>query len=180
MPLSPSLKQILERERDRGFASLAETTLTGRVPIPGEWLNQALRDARPEDDDTPVKGIALAIQDTTRGTLLVSLDQWPLPKLIEIPFLWDSQLDIGPAGGPVLRLTHEATGLLGTAIPLIIASLKTEGIRSEGRHITLALGTLLKKQNLSDLMSFITRLELRGARGMVWVDFALSIPEKKI
>lgn len=180
MPAPPYLKQIFERERSRGFANLAGTDLTGRLPIPGEWLNQALREGKPEDDGSPVKGIALAIQDTTRGTLLVSLEQWPLPKLIEIPFLWDPKVETGVPGGPILRLTHEATGLLGTAIPLIIGSLKNSGIRAEGRHVNIALGTLLKEQGLDDVMGFLTRLELRGARGVLWVDFALSIPEKKI
>jgi hypothetical protein len=171
--------QLFERERSRGFANLTGTALTGRVPIPGEWLNQALRDGRPEDDDSPVKGVALAIQDTTRGTLLVSLDKWPLPRLMEIPFQWDPKLDLKAPGAPILHVTHEATGLLAPAIPILIASVKRDGIRAEGRHITLCLGTLLQKQNMSDILGLLTRLEMRGSRGTLWVEFALSIPEKK-
>ncbi len=175
--MSPSVSQILARERSRGFAHLRGTKLAGRIPIPGEWINQALRDGKPEDSDSPVKGIALAIQDATRGTLLVSLDKWPLPKMFEVPFLWDPKLDLTSPGAPLLRLTHEVTGLLAPAIPIIVGSAKQEGIRAEGRHVTIALGTLLQKHDLGDLIPLITHLELRGVPGKLWLTFELSIPE---
>ena len=170
------LLSLLTRERSQGFPNLRGTRLSGVLPIPGEWLNQALREGRPESDDSPVKGIALAIQDTTRATLLVSLDKWPLPKLMEIPLLWDPLLDLTAPGGPTLRLTHELGGLLGGAIPVIVGAAKQPGIRAEGRHITLALGELLKKQNLGDVLALFTHLELRGAPGTLFLHFTLEIP----
>ena len=170
------LLTLLARERAAGFPHLRGTSLRGVLPIPGEWLNQAMREGRPEADDSPVKGIALAVQDTTRATLLVSLDKWPLPKLMEIPLLWDPILDMSAPGGPTLRLTHELGGLLGTAIPVIVAAAKQTGIRAEGRHITLALGEILKKQGLGDLLALFTKLELRGAPGTLYLHFTLEIP----
>ena len=176
-PLS-STSALLDRERRAGFPSLRGARLAGSLPLPGEWINQALREGKPETDDSPVKGIALAVQDAARATLLVSLDKWPLPKIVEIPFLWDPVLDLSAPGGPILRLTHEAGGLLGAAIPVIVSSLKQPAVRSEGRHITVAIGEILRKKGLGDLVSLLTRLEMRGTPGALTLIFALSIPEQ--
>jgi hypothetical protein len=176
MPLT--LNQLFSRIRERCFTDTPGASIVGRLPIPGDWLNRILRESAPEGDSSPIKGVALAIQEETRATLLVSLDKWPLPKIVEIPFLWDPSLDMSAPGAPVLRLTHEASGLFAPAIPLLIGYVNKEGIRAEGKHITVALGTLLKKQGLDDLIPLISTLELRGAPGKLWLRFTLKVLEK--
>jgi hypothetical protein len=103
------LQKILERELASGFASLPGTQIKGKLPVPGALINQALKEAIAKKSG-PVKGVMVALLEGNKAIAVVAIDQFLLPKTLELPFTIEptvakdgkliATVQLEPGGGP--------------------------------------------------------------------------------
>jgi len=167
------LQKILERELASGFASLPGTHLRGTLPVPSALLNQALREALAQKNG-PVKGVLIALLDDNKAIAVVALEQWPLPKQVELPF---SISPVVARGGKLLAsITLDPPGgLLGALIPMLAGLVP--GVRASGNTLEFDLGAQLKEKSGHDFTPLIEKLEIRTRRSFLDITFALRVPE---
>lgn len=174
--LAPMLQKILERELASGFASLPGTYLRGTLPVPSALLNQALREALAQKSG-PVKGVLIALLDDNKAIAVVAIEQWPLPKQVELPFT------IAPVvaknGKLIAAITlDKLEGIIGMLIPLLAGLVP--GVKANGNTLEIDLGAQLKEKSGHDFTPLIEKLEIRTRRSFLDIAFALRVPETEV
>ena len=169
------LQKILERELASGFSSLPGTQIKGTLPVPGALLNQALKDALAKKSG-PVKGVMVALLDGNKAIAVVAIDQFLLPKTLELPF--SIEPTVARNGQLIVTIQLESPGgLVGVLIPLLAGLVP--GVTANGTMLSIDLGTQLKEKSGHDLAPLIEKLELSTRRGFLDIAFSLSVPEEK-
>lgn len=170
------LQKILERELASGFSSLPGTQIKGNLPVPGALLNQALKDALAKKSG-PVKGVMVALLDSNKAIAVVAIDQFLLPKTLELPFSIEPTV---ARNGQLIATIHlePPGGLVGVLIPLLAGLVP--GVTANGTTLSIDLGTQLKEKSGHDLAPLIDKLELSTRRGFLDIAFSLRVPEEKV
>jgi hypothetical protein len=169
------LQKILERELGSGFASLPGTHIQGKLPVPGTLLNQALKEALAKKSG-PVKGVMVALLEGNKAIAVVAIDQFLLPKTLELPFT--IQPTVAQNGKLIATVELEPPGgLVGVLIPLLAGLMP--GVTASGTTLSIDLGARLKEKSGHDFGHLIERLELSTRRGFLDISFSLRVPEEK-
>ena len=170
------LQKILERELSSGFASLPGTHLQGKLPVPGALINQALKEALAKKS-SPVKGVMVALLDENKAIAVVAIDQFLLPKTLELPFT--IQPTVAKNGKLIVTVQLEPTsGLVGVLIPLLAGLMP--GVTTSGMALSLDVGARLKEKSGHDFTPLMERLELGSRRGFLDISFSLRVPEETV
>lgn len=169
------LQTILERELASGFASLPGTRIKGKLPVPGALINQALKDALAKKNG-PVKGVMVALLDGNKAVAVVAIDQFLLPKTLELPFTIEPTV---AQNGKLIATIHldPPGGLVGALIPLLAGLVP--GVTANGTTLSIDLGAQLKEKSGHDFAHLMESLELSTRRGFLDVAFSLQVPEEK-
>ncbi len=169
------LQKILERELASGFASLPGTQIKGNLPVPGALLNQALKDALLKKSG-PIKGVMVALLEGNKAIAVVAIDQFLLPKTLELPFTIEPKV---AKNGQLVATVHlePPGGLVGVLIPLLAGLVP--GVTANGTMLSIDLGARLQEKSGHDLAPLIEKLELSTRRGFLDIAFSLRVPEVK-
>ena len=168
------LQKILERELASGFASLPGTQIRGKLPVPGALINQALKEALSKKNG-PVKGVMVALLEDNKAIAVVALDQFLLPKTLELPFTIEQT--VARNGKLIATIQLEPPGgLVGILIPLLAGLMP--GVTAQGTTLSIDLGAQLKEKSGHDFAHLIDRLELSTRRGFLDIVFSLRVPEE--
>lgn len=169
------LQKILERELASGFASLPGTQIKGKLPVPGALINQALKEAIAKKGG-PVKGVMVALLEENKAIAVVAIDQFLLPKTLELPFTIEPT--VAKDGKLIATVQLDPPGgLVGVLIPLLAGMVP--GVTANGTTLSIDLGAQLKEKSGHDFASLIDTLELSTRRGFLDIHFALRVPEEK-
>ena len=168
------LQTILERELASGFASLPGTQIRGKLPVPGALINQALKEALAQKSG-PVKGVMVALLEDNKAIAVVALDQFLLPKQLELPFTIQSI--VARNGKLIATIQLEPPGgLVGILIPLLAGLVP--GVTASGTTLSIDLGAQLQEKSGHDFAPLIQSLELSTRRGFLDIAFSLRVPEE--
>ncbi|WP_309707812.1 hypothetical protein [Armatimonas sp.] len=169
------LQKILERELASGFSSLPGTHIKGTLPVPGALLNQALKDVLAKKGG-PVKGVMVALLEGNKAIAVIAIDQFLLPKTLELPFTIEPVVANNGKLVAVIELESPG-GLVGALIPLLAGLMP--GVTANGTTLSIDLGARVKEKSGHDFAPLIESLTLSTRRGFLDISFSLRVPEEK-
>jgi hypothetical protein len=123
-----------------------------------------------------VKGVMVALLEGNKAVAVVALDQFLLPKTLELPFTIAPT--VAKNGKLIATVQLEPPGgLVGVLIPLLAGLVP--GVTANGTTLSIDLGVQLKEKSGHDFAHLMETLELETRRGFLDITFSLRVPEEK-
>jgi hypothetical protein len=172
-----AITRLLQEQRANGYEAFRGAVLAGTLPLRESVLNDLVRKTALRDG-AALKDIRLSLPGGTRIAVDLTATVLLFTKRVQLVLEADPRLDL--QRDPVLRLriVSSSLGLIGGLLADIIGGAFKqfpEGVSVTGQVITVDLHTLLRRQNLGDIIPLLKRLGFRGEPGFLYVDFQLSI-----
>jgi hypothetical protein len=174
--MASGLNQILERQRQNGYAGFRGTSIKGRLPIREGLLNELIREGQAKKGGGSFRINQLSIQDNNILALNVTVEKWLFSKTLTIALAIDPIIDFPRS--PFLKIRPaQSLGLLGTVIEIALTAINLPGAItvSPGQNIAVNLKAVLESAGRADLVPLIQGLGVTTQPGVLYLDFRLGI-----
>jgi len=143
-----------------------------RLPLPTALINTEIA-KKFQGRQTPVTGVAVAALGGGNAAIIIDVNQWPLPKRIEIPVV----LSAAAAPFPCLTMTFiDPPTLLSMLLPLLQAHLPAE-LTVDKAQARLDLRPLLINVGFGTWMHCLHKLQLSVEPSRFVIDASVRVPE---
>ena len=146
-----------------------------RLPMPTGLINAEIA-KKFQGRHSPVTGVAVAALGGGNAAIIIDVNQWPLPKRIEIPVV----LSAAAAPYPCITMTFiDPPTLLSMLLPLLQAHLPPE-LTVDKAQARLDLRPLLINMGFAVWLPCLHKLQLSVEPSRFVVDASLRVPEANI
>ena len=145
-----------------------------RLPLSTALINSEIA-KKFQGRQSPVTGVAVAALGGGNAAIVIDVNQWPLPKRIEIPVV----LSAAASPFPCITMTFiDPPTLLSMLLPLLQAHLPSE-LTVDKAQARLDLRPLLSSIGFAPWLSNLHKLQLSVEPGRFVVDASIRVPESK-
>lgn len=145
-----------------------------RLPLSTALINSEIA-KKFQGRQSPVTGVAVAALGGGNAAIVIDVNQWPLPKRIEIPVV----LSAAASPFPCITMTFiDPPTLLSMVLPLLQAHLPSE-LTVDKAQARLDLRPLLSSIGFAPWLSNLHKLQLSVEPGRFVVDASIRVPESK-
>jgi hypothetical protein len=145
-----------------------------RLPLSTALINSEIA-KKFQGRQSPVTGVAVAALGGGNAAIVIDVNQWPLPKRIEIPVV----LSAAASPFPCITMTFiDPPTLLSMELPLLQAHLPSE-LTVDKAQARLDLRPLLSSIGFAPWLSNLHKLQLSVEPGRFVVDASIRVPESK-
>lgn len=145
-----------------------------RLPLSTALINSEIA-KKFQGRQSPVTGVAVAALGGGNAAIVIDVNQWPLPKRIEIPVV----LSAAASPFPCITMTFiDPPTLLSMLLPLLQAHLPSE-LTVDKAQARLDLRPLLSSIGFAAWLSSLHKLQLSVEPGRFVVDASIRVPESK-
>jgi hypothetical protein len=171
--VDPYSAQLLAGLRQSGFHDIAGSRLSATLPVSRALLNRLVEDALSRTN-APVSRVDIRPHDGDRFDAVITLT-WRLAPPLTVAFSVVGQPQFPES--PALVLQWSFLGGLGLIASRFVGALGRlpPGVRVDEDRLLLDIRTLAAGGPASELLPFITRLELHTANGRAVLDVELHI-----
>jgi hypothetical protein len=174
--MASGLNQILERQRQNGYAGFRGASIKGRLPIREGLLNQLILEGQAKKAGKSFRINQLAIRDNNILALNVTVEKWLFSKTLTLELAIDPIIDFPRS--PFLKIRPaQSLGLLGTVIEIAQTAINLPGAItvSPGQNIAVNLKAVLESAGRADLIPLIQGLGVTTEPGILYLDFRLAV-----
>ncbi len=174
--MASGLNQILERQRQSGYAGLRGTSIKGHLPIREGLLNQLIAEGQAKKSSRSFRINQLTIQDNNILAINATVEKWMFSKTLTIELAIDPIIDFPRS--PFLRIRPaRSLGMLGTVIEIALTAINLPGAItvSPGQNIAVNLKTILESAGRADIVPLIQGLGITTEPGVLSLDFRLRV-----
>jgi hypothetical protein len=169
-PNEPWLDLLREQQSTR-FADLAGAHTVFTIPVSERLLNRIVADRLPRS--APVSELQLHPEDGNHVTISVKLSKFAFLPAVRVRFAIERQPDLPASPVLVLRIEGKAA-LAGPALGFL--NVLPPGVRLENDRLLVDLAALLAQYGASEVLLYLTAIEVTTVAGRVIVSGRLAIP----
>lgn len=144
-----------------------------RIPIQTSQINAEIARTMPTQSG-PIVGIAVAALASGNAALIIDMNQWPLPKRIELPVMFLATAL--PYPGLVMTFL-DPPKLLQMIMPTLHSHLPA-ALTLDRTQARLDLRPLIEQAGVGEWLPFLRRLQLTLEAGRVIVTASIRVPEE--
>jgi hypothetical protein len=171
--LSSTWQEVIAAERSRGWASLAGSQATVRVPVRQPLIDRLVAAA---PMPRALERMAVRLLDRNRLQVAVVASVFGFRKQFDLQLRVAPQATIADAG-PRVEVTIENAALLSAALALIGPAIPLPpGIELTPPRLVIDLGAIARSRGAGDLARAIRSVSFQGTSEALWIEAACELP----
>ena len=164
--------RILEQLRASKFAELKGARVTALLPVPERLLNEVVASALPTS--APIRDLAVTVLDGNRLTVRAKLTKADFLPPIKLTLEIEGQPE-PPDGVLVLRVASVPGLMPFASTALSMFATLPPGVRLEGERLFVGLRTLLERNGLGEVLTYLESVRITTQAGRLLLDVALRV-----